>query len=93
MLRMADFRARRGLFAAGQRRFFAVIGPCLIAAITCLALSVGGQGRDEPYPLGVALMLTAIAAALMPIDRDRPGPKLALYAALCVCVFAVFVVL
>ncbi len=93
MPRMADFRARRALFVAGQRRFFAVIGPCLIAAVTCLALTAGGLRRGEPYPTAAALMLVAIAAALMPVDRDRPGPKIALYAALCVCVFAVFAVL
>lgn len=92
MPHMADFRARRALFAARQRRFLAVIGPCLIAAVTCIALGASGR-RAEPYPTGVALMLVAIAAALMPMDRDRPAPKLALYTALCVCVFVIFVVL
>lgn len=90
---MADFRARRALFANQQRRFLSVIGPCLIAAVTCIVLGAGIQRRAEPYPTGVALLLVVIAAALMPVDRDRPGPKLALYALLCICVFMIFVVL
>lgn len=90
---MADFRERRAIFAAGQRRFLAVVGPCVIAAAAILALGAALPLRGQPFPTGLALMLGGIAAALMPVARDRPGPKLALFAALCALVFLVLAVL
>lgn len=90
---MATFQERRQLFAHQQRRFIAVIGSCLIAAATIVALGAGARLRHEPFPLGVALMLGVFAAALMPIDRDRPAAKLALFGLLCACVWIVLVLL
>lgn len=83
---MADFRERRAIFVAGQRRFVAVVGPCAIAATAIIALGAALPARGYPFPLGVAALLGLLAVALMPVQRDHPGPKLALFAALCTLV-------
>lgn len=90
---MADFRERRAIFVARQRRFVAVVGPCLIAAAAIIALGAAMPLREQPFPTGVALLLGLIAAALMPVARDRPGPKLALFAAVCALVFIILALL
>ncbi len=74
-----------------QRRFIAVVGPCLIAALTILALGAGSRVRGLPFPLPPTLLLGLLAVALMPLDRDRPGPKLWLFGLLCFLVFIILV--
>lgn len=90
---METFADRRRAFAARQRRFIAVIGPCLIAALTILALGAGERVRGLPFSLMPALLIAALAAALMVVDRDRPGPKLWLFGFFCFLVFIILVVL
>jgi len=46
-----------------------------------------------PFPLRPSLLLGALAAALMVVDRERPGPKLWLFSLLCFLVFIILVVL
>jgi hypothetical protein len=84
---------RRRAFAARQRRFIAMIGPCLIAALTVLALGAGERLRGLPFSLGPALLIGALAAGLMVVDRDRPAPKLWLFGLLCFLVFIILIVL
>jgi peptidoglycan/LPS O-acetylase OafA/YrhL len=91
--RPETFADRRRVFAARQRRFIAVIGPCLIAALTILALGAGERLRGLPFSLAPALLIGALAAGLMVVDRDRPGPKLWLFSLLCFLVFIILVVL
>lgn len=90
---METFADRRRAFARQQRRFIAVVGPCLIAAFTILALGAGSRVRGLPFPLRPSLLLGALAAALMVVDRDRPGPKLWLFGLFCFLVFIILVVL
>lgn len=87
------FADRRRLLARQQRRYIAVIGPCLLAAFATLALGVGARVRQEVFPLGAALLLCGLAVCLAPFDLDRPAPKLALFAALCAIVVAVLALL
>ncbi len=87
------FADRRRVFAARQRRFIAVIGPCVIAAVTILAIGAGERLRGLPFSLMPALLIGALAAGLMLVDRDRPGPKLWLFGLLCFLVFLILVVL
>jgi hypothetical protein len=87
------FAARRRAFAARQQRFIAVIGPCLVAALTILALGAGERLRGLPFSLMAALLIGVLAAGLMVVDRDRPGPKLWLFGLLCFLVFIILVVL
>lgn len=87
------FADRRRIFAARQRRFIAVIGPCLIAAATILAIGAGERLRGLPFSLAPALLIGALAIGLMVVDRDRPGPKLWLLGLLCFLVFIILVVL
>ena len=87
------FADRRQAFAARQRRFIGVIGPCLIAALTILALGAGERVRGLPFSLMPALLIGVLAAGLMVIDRDQPGPKLWLFGLLCFLVFVILVVL
>jgi hypothetical protein len=91
--RPETFADRRRVFAARQRRFIAVIGPCLIAALTVLALGAGERLRGLPFALVPALLIAALAAGLMIVDRDRPGPKLWLFGLLCFLVFVILVAL
>lgn len=90
---METFADRRRAFARQQRRFIAVVGPCLIAAFTILALGAGSRVRGFPFPLQPSFLLGALAAGLMVVDRDRPGPKLWLFSLLCLLVFIILVVL
>jgi hypothetical protein len=90
---METFAQRRRLFMRQQRRFIALIGPCLIAAMTIIALGAGLRLRHEPFPVLVALLLGGFAVILTPIDIDRPRPRLLLFSALCVLVFAILVLL
>lgn len=87
------FAERRHLFARRQRRFIALIGPCLIAAMTIIALGAGTRARHEPFPILVAFLVCGFALVLTPMDRDRPRPKLALFGTLCALVFAILVLL
>lgn len=87
------FADRRRAFGSRQRRFIAVVGPCLIAAFTILALGAGERARGLPFSLMPTLLLGLLAAALMIVDRDRPGPKLWLFGLLCALVFVILVVL
>ena len=90
--RMAEtFADRRRLLARRQRRYLAVIGPCLIAAFASLALGVGARVRQIPFPLSAALLLCGLAVCLAPFDLDRPAPKLILFAALCAIVVTILV--
>lgn len=91
--RSETFADRRRAFADRQRRFIAAIGPCLIAALTILAVGAGERVRGLPFSLAPALLLGALAAGLMVVDRDRPGPKLWLFGFLCFLVFIILVVL
>jgi len=93
MARMETFADRRRAFGERQRRFLAVIGPCLIAAFAILVLGAGSRVRGLPFPLPAAALLGALAVALMVVDQDRPGPKLWLYSLLCALVFIILVVL
>ncbi len=90
---METFAARRRLLARQQRRFVAVIGPCLIAAMTVIAVGAGMRVRHNPFPTSVAFLLCGLALVLIPVDIDRPGPKLLLFATLCALVFAILVLL
>jgi hypothetical protein len=90
---METFADRRRAFGQRQRRFIAVVGPCLIAALTILVLGAGSRVRGLPFPLQPSLLLGALAAALMVVDRERPGPKLWLFGFLCFLVFIILVVL
>lgn len=90
---METFADRRRAFAARQRRFIAAIGPCVIAALTILALGAGERVRGLPFSLMPALLLGLLAAGLMVVDRDRPAPKLWLFGLLCFLVFVILVVL
>lgn len=90
---MADFRERRAIFVARQRRFVAVVGPCAIAAVAIIALGAAMPARGYPFPVGVAALLGLLAVALMPVQRDRPGPKLALFVALCTLVVLILAAL
>jgi hypothetical protein len=87
------FAERRRLFARQQRRFIALIGPCLIAATTIIALGAGTRARHEPFPALVAFLLGGLALILTPMDSDRPRPKLLLFGTLCALVFAILVLL
>jgi hypothetical protein len=90
---METFAARRRLLANQQRRFIAIIGPCLIAAMTIIAIGAGMRVRHNPFPTGVAFLLCGLALALIPVDIDRPRPKLLLFGSLCALVFAILVLL
>jgi hypothetical protein len=90
---MESFAERRRLIAKQQRRFIAVIGPCLIAAMTIIALGAGMRARHTPFPPMVAALLCGLALALIPVDMDHPRPKLILFGALCALVFIILVLL
>jgi hypothetical protein len=90
---METFAERRRAFAERQRRFTGVVGPCLIAALTILALGVGSRLRGLPFPLSPALLIGALAAGLMIVDPHRPAAKLWLFSLLCALVFVILVVL
>lgn len=90
---METFAERRRAFAERQRRFIGVVGPCLIAAFTILALGAGSRARGLPFPLSPAFLIGALAAGLMVVDPRRPAPKLWLFSLLCVLVFVILVVL
>lgn len=90
---MESFADRRQQFALRQRRFIAVVGPCLIAALAVIALGAGSRVRGLPFPLSAAALLGALGVVLMIVDRDRPAPKLWLYSLLCFLVFVVLVIL
>jgi hypothetical protein len=90
---METFADRRRAFVDRQRRFIAAVGPCLIAAFTIFGLGAGSRVRGVPFPLPPSLLLGLLAAALMLVDRDRPGPKLWLFGLLCFLVFLILVIL
>ncbi len=90
---METFADRRRAFAERQRRFIAVVGPCLIAAFTILALGAGSRLRGLPFPLPPALLIGALAVGLMIVDPQRPAAKLWLFTLLCFLVFIILVVL
>lgn len=87
------FADRRRVYLERQRRFIAVIGPCLIAACAIVALGAGARVRGLPFSLSPALLLGTLAAALMVVDRDRPVPKCALFGLLCALVVVILVIL
>ena len=89
---METFAERRRAFAKRQRRFIGVVGPCLIAAFTILALGAGSRVRGLPFPLSPALLIGAFAASLMIVDPQRPAAKLWLFSLLCFLVFIILVV-
>lgn len=90
---METFADRRRAFAERQRRFIGIVGPCLIAAFTILALGAGSRVRGLPFPLAPALLLGAFAVGLMVVDPHRPAAKLWLFGLLCFLVFIILVVL
>ncbi len=90
---METFADRRRAFAERQRQFIAVVGPCLIAAFTILALGAGSRLRGLPFPLPPALLIGALAVGLMIVDPNRPAAKLWLFTLLCFLVFIILVVL
>ncbi len=90
---METFADRRRVFAERQRRFISVVGPCLIAAFTILALGAGLRARGLPFPLPPALLIGALAVGLMAVDPQRPAPKIWLFSLLCFLVFIILVVL
>ncbi|MDQ2786186.1 MAG: hypothetical protein M3Y58_14425 [Chloroflexota bacterium] len=90
---METFADRRRAFVERQRRFLGVIGPCLIAALTILALGAGSRLRGLPFPLSPALLIGAFAVGLMVVDPQRPAAKLWLFSLLCFLVFIILVVL
>jgi hypothetical protein len=90
---METFAERRRLIARQQRRFIGVIGSCVIAAMTIIAIGAGARIRHEPFPISVAFLLGAFALVLIPVDIDRPRTKLVLLGVLCILVFAILVLL
>ncbi|MDQ6833932.1 MAG: hypothetical protein M3008_11085 [Chloroflexota bacterium] len=90
---METFADRRRVFAERQRRFISVVGPCLIAALTILALGAGSRVRGLPFPLPPALLIGALAVGLMAVDPHRPATKLWLFSLLCFLVFIILDVL
>ncbi|MCA1666438.1 MAG: hypothetical protein LC793_03375 [Thermomicrobia bacterium] len=90
---METFADRRRAFAERQRRFIGVVGPCLIAAFTILALGAGSRLRGLPFPLSPALLIGAFAVGLMIVDPQRPAAKLWLFSLLCLLVILILVVL
>jgi hypothetical protein len=90
---METFAERRRLIARQQRRFIGIIGPCVIAAMTIIAIGAGMRIRHEPFPISVAFLLAAFALILIPVDIDRPRTKLVLLGVLCLLVFAILVLL
>ena len=80
--RPETFADRRRIFAARQRRFIAVIGPCLIAALTILALGAGERLRGLPFSLAPALLIALVSGVVVgvvvlarsaPEERRRTG--------------------
>ena len=90
---METFADRRRAFAERQRRFIGVIGSCVIAAVTILALGAGSRLRGLPFPLPPSLLIGALAAGLMVVDPHRPAAKLWLFSLLCFLVFVILVIL
>ncbi|MHB8646859.1 MAG: hypothetical protein ACYDAR_13800 [Thermomicrobiales bacterium] len=90
---METFADRRRAFAERQRRFIGLVGPCLIAAFTILALGAGSRVHGLPFPLSPALLIGALALGLMIVDPHRPTAKLWLFSLLCFLTLIILVVL